>query len=44
MFGKCKYDRNLFKIAKEINATDMITKIIAFQPPKKGKKSYYKIK
>ncbi len=34
MFTKCKYKSNLLKIAKEINATDVITKIIAFQPPK----------
>jgi hypothetical protein len=36
MFTKCKYDANLFRLAKEINATDMITGIIAFKPPKKG--------
>lgn len=37
MFNKCKYQSNLFKIAKEINATDTITKIVAFQPPKNRK-------
>ncbi len=37
MFKKCNYDANIFRIAKEINATDAITKIIAFQPPKKCK-------
>ncbi len=37
MFNKCKYDKKLFRLAKEINATSVITKIIAFQPPKKGK-------
>ena len=42
MFGKCKYDTNLFRIAKEIKATDVISKIIAFQPPKKRNTLYFK--
>jgi hypothetical protein len=42
MFGKCKYDTNLFRIAKEIKATDVISKIIAFQPPKKRNILYFK--
>lgn len=37
MLTKCNYDVNIFRIAKEINATEAISKIIAFQPPKKCK-------
>lgn len=43
MFNTCKYDSGFFKLAKEIKATDMITKIIAFQPPRKCKLTKTKI-
>ncbi len=35
MIGKCKYNTNLLRIAKEINATEVISRVVAFQPPKK---------
>jgi hypothetical protein len=40
MLKKCNYDAKLFYIVKEINATNLVTKILAFQPPKKCKAFY----
>jgi hypothetical protein len=33
----CKCGKGLFRLAKEIQATEVISRIVAFQPPKQGK-------
>lgn len=37
MFKNCKCENSLFRFAKEIKATDMISSIVAFQAPKNRK-------
>lgn len=35
MFSECQCKPKIFKFAKEIKATNILTRIFAFQPPKK---------